>query len=154
MSVIFHGIWVDRRECEWHEQPWTSRCSASRRTWGCWARAQRRPMVGWVAPSPSPSVCACFRSACLARAVLVLVLAGHPKGEPRRLANDPPSRAFQSRRSLPTLACDAFSGMGSAFRADPGAMRCRSRVGVRSRTRSWFPCIVLACGLARAACPS
>jgi len=28
-------------------------------------------------------------------------------------------------------------------RVGPGAMRCRSRIGICSRTRSWFPCIAL-----------
>jgi len=82
----------------------------------------------------------------LARAVLVLVLvlvlATHAKRELRRLANDPRTRAPR--------AASAFSGMASVSRAGPGAMRCRSRVGVCSR----FPCIVLVCGLARAGCPS
>ena len=44
--------------------------------------------------------------------------------------------------------------MALVSRAAPVAMRCRSRAGVCSRIRSWFPCIALACGLTRAECPS
>ena len=115
-----------------------SRCSASCRTW---VRALRHPMVGRAVPSLSP--CASFRSSwsrpcgpCPCRALIPC----------ERSA----SLCLQSRRSLLTLACDAFSRMASVSRTDPVAMRCQLRVGVCNRTRSWFPCIAFAYGLARA----
>ena len=131
----------------------TSHCTASRRTWACWARARRHPMVGWADPSPSPSHCACFPFT-LPSPVMSLSL------YLRLIPNESLDVLRTIRRVVPPESPDPADPCLRCFLGDGVGVPCRSCSdkmsieGVCSRTRSWFLCIALACSLARAGCES
>ena len=91
-------------------------------------RPRRHPMVGWAVRSPSLSHCACSRARSSRPCCLYPFTCNSSQTRASTSCEQPAESYLQNRRSLPTLACDAFSAMASVSRADPGAMRCRPRV--------------------------